>query len=124
MKNVVIVSYARTAIGAFQGALGSMSAPAIAAVAIEAAIDRAQVKKDQIQEVFMGNVVSAGIGQAPTKQAILKAGLPTTVPCTTINKVCASGMKSIALAAQSIALGNQVLSVYLYIALIQVHANK
>lgn len=103
----VLVSYVRTPIATFSGSFSGLSGPEIASVAIQAAIQRAQIRPEQIQEAFLGNVVSAGIGQAPTRQAILKAGCPTSVPCTTINKVCASGMKSIALAAQSIMCGSQ-----------------
>lgn len=103
----MIVSYARTPIAIFGGSFASLSGPEIAAVAIEAAIQRAGIEPHDIQEAYLGNVVSAGMGQAPTRQAILKAGLPESVPCTTINKVCASGMKSIAMASQSIMLGSQ-----------------
>lgn len=105
MKDVVIVSMARTPIGSFQGGLSSYSAPRLGAIAIRAAVERAGIRPEQVQEVYMGNVLSAGLGQAPATQAALGAGLPDTTPCTTINKVCASGMKSIMLAAQSIQTG-------------------
>lgn len=108
-KSVYIVSMARTPIGSFQGALATVSAPKLGATAIKAALERAGITGEQVDEVFMGNVVSAGIGQAPAQQASIFAGVPTTVPCTTVNKVCASGMKSIMLGAQSILTGdNQV----------------
>lgn len=106
MKEVVIVSVARTPIGSFMGSLSSISAPKLGAIAIEGALAKINLSPNMVQEVFMGNVVSAGLGQAPARQAALKAGIPNTVPCTTVNKVCASGMKAIMLAAQTIQLGN------------------
>ncbi len=106
MKEVVIVGYARTPQGAFQGTLAALTAPKLGAIAIKKALERAGVKGDQVQEVFMGNVLQAGIGQAPARQALIAAGLPTSVPATTINKVCGSGMKSIMLGAQSIMTGD------------------
>jgi acetyl-CoA C-acetyltransferase len=105
--DVVIVSAARTPIASFNGALSTMSAPQLGTVAIQEVMTRANLGADEINEVYMGNVVSAMVGQAPAKQAVLGAGLPNTIPCTTINKVCASGMKSVMMAAQSIMLGNQ-----------------
>ena len=105
MQDVVIISAVRTPIGSFGGALATLSATELGAAAIKGALERAGVAPDQVQEVYMGNVVSANVGQAPAKQAALKAGLPANIPCTTINKVCASGTKSIMLAAQSIQLG-------------------
>lgn len=105
-KEVVIVSVARTPIGSFLGSLSSIPAPKLGAIAIKGALDKINLSPDSVQEVFMGNVVSAGLGQAPARQAAIFAGIPDTVPCTTINKVCASGMKSIMLAAQTIALGD------------------
>ena len=108
-KTVYIVSMARTPIGSLSGALASVQAPQLGAIAIKAAIERAGIKPEQVQEVYMGNVVSANIGQAPAQQASIYAGIPTTVNCTTVNKVCASGMKAIMLGAQSILLGdNQI----------------
>ena len=97
---------ARTPIGSFMGALSGIPATELGAKAIKAALDRAGVKADMVQEVLMGNVVQAGTGQAPARQAAIYAGIPDTVPCTTVNKVCASGMKAIIQAAQSIALGD------------------
>lgn len=105
-RSVYIVSTARTPIGSFNGALASLQAPQLGAIAIKAAIERAGIKPEQVQEVYMGNVVSANIGQAPAQQASIYAGIPTTVNCTTVNKVCASGMKAIMLGAQSILLGD------------------
>lgn len=95
---VVIVGYARTPIGAFQGSLGGLRAPELGARAIAAALERAGVAADTVDEVFMGNVLPAGIGQAPARQAALGAGLPQSVPCTTVSKVCGSGMKAVMLA--------------------------
>ncbi|WKD86283.1 Acetyl-CoA acetyltransferase [Polaribacter huanghezhanensis] len=106
MKEVVIVSVARTPIGSFMGSLSSIPAPKLGAVAIKGALDKINLNPELVEEVFMGNVVSAGLGQAPARQAAIFAGIPNTVPCTTVNKVCSSGMKSIMLAAQTIALGD------------------
>jgi acetyl-CoA C-acetyltransferase len=106
MKEVVIVSVARTPIGSFMGSLATISAPKLGAIAIKGALEKIKLAPNLVQEVFMGNVVSAGLGQAPARQAAMYAGIPDTVPCTTVNKVCASGMKSIQLAAQAIALGD------------------
>ena len=106
MKDVVIVSVARTPIGSFLGSLSSIPAPKLGAFAIKGALDKINLSPELVQEVFMGNVVSAGLGQAPARQAAIHAGIPDTVPCTTINKVCASGMKSIMLAAQTISSGD------------------
>ena len=105
-KEVVIVSVARTPIGSFMGSLSKISAPKLGAIAIKGALDKINLNPELIDEVFMGNVVSAGVGQAPARQAAIFAGIPNTVPCTTINKVCSSGMKSVMLAAQSISLGD------------------
>lgn len=105
-KEVFIVSTARTPIGSFNGALASVPATTLGATVIRAALERAGVGVDQVQELYMGNVISANIGQAPATQASLYAGLPNTVPATTVNKVCASGMKAIMLGAQSILLGD------------------
>jgi len=104
MREVVIVSAIRTPIGSFGGALSSFSATQLGALAIKAAVEKAGLKPSDIQEVYMGNVLSANLGQAPATQAAKFAGLPD-LPATTINKVCASGTKAIMLAAQSIALG-------------------
>ena len=105
-KEVVIVSVARTPIGSFMGSLSKIAAPKLGAIAIKGALDKINLNPNLIDEVFMGNVVSAGVGQAPARQAAIFAGIPNTVPCTTINKVCSSGMKSVMLAAQSIYLGD------------------
>lgn len=105
MKVVYIVSAVRTPIGSFGGNLAGISATQLGAAAIKGALERAGVQPDQVQEVLMGNVISANLGQAPARQAAVFAGLPAHVPCTTINKVCASGMKAITLGAQSIMLG-------------------
>lgn len=106
MKEVYIVSVARTPVGSFGGALASVSAVKLGSTVIKAAVERAKIKPEDVQEVFMGNVLTANNGQAPARQATLGAGLPNTIPCTTVNKVCASGMKSIMLGAQSIMLGD------------------
>lgn len=106
MKEVVIVSVARTPIGSFMGSLSGISAPKLGAVAIKGALDKINLDPNLVNEVFMGNVISAGLGQAPAKQAATFAGIPNNVPCTTVNKVCASGMKSIMLGAQAIKLGD------------------
>jgi acetyl-CoA C-acetyltransferase len=106
MKEVYIVSAVRTPIGSFMGSLSSVPAPKLGAAAIKGALEKANVSKEIIDEVFMGNVMSANLGQAPARQAALFAGLDQNVPCTTVNKVCASGMKAIALAAQSIRSGD------------------
>lgn len=103
---VVIVSAKRTPIGKFMGGLSRISAPQLGAIAIKSALESAGVKPDEVDEVYMGNVLQAGVGQAPARQAAIAAGIPDTVPCTTINKVCSSGMKSISMAAQAIALGD------------------
>lgn len=105
-KEVVIVSAARTPIGSFLGGLSSIPAPKLGAVAIKGALEKANISPEMVDEVLMGNVVQAGTGQAPARQAAIFAGIPNTVPCTTINKVCASGMKAIMQGAQAIALGD------------------
>lgn len=105
MKEVVVVAAVRTPIGSFMGALSSITAPKLGAIAIKGALEKINLDPSMVQEVLMGNVVQAGTGQAPARQAAIFAGIPNTVPCTTINKVCASGMKTVMQAAQSIALG-------------------
>lgn len=105
MKEVFIVSIARTPVGAFGGSLSSLSATRLGAIAIKGAIQKANISPDVVQEVFMGNVISANLGQAPATQAMIYAGIPNTVPATTVNKVCASGSKAIILGAQSIMTG-------------------
>ena len=105
VHEVVVVGAARTPIGAFQGALASLSAPKLGAVVIKAALERAGVAADQVQHVFMGEVLQGGVGQAPARQAALFAGLPKTTPCVTINKVCGSGLEAVIEGARMIALG-------------------
>ena len=105
MKEVVIVSAVRTPMGSFAGSLSTMSATMLGATAIKGAIEKADINKDIIDEVYMGNVLQSNLGQAPAKQAAIFAGLSKEIPCTTINKVCSSGMKSIMIAAQSIQCG-------------------
>jgi acetyl-CoA C-acetyltransferase len=107
MKEVYIVSIARTPNGSFGGGLSSLKAIDLGALVIKEAVARAGIKPTDVQEVFMGNVLQANTGQAPARQAAIKAGLPYNVPCTTVNKVCASGMKAIMFGAQAIALGDQ-----------------
>ena len=106
MKEVYIVSAVRTPMGSFLGALSSVPATQLGATAIKGALEKGGVAKELIDEVFMGNVLQANLGQAPARQAAMGAGLDQNVPCTTINKVCASGMKSVSLAAQSIIAGD------------------
>lgn len=106
MKEVVIVSAVRTPMGSFGGALSSVSATQLGSVAIRGAVEKAGINPNEVDEVYMGNVLQASLGQAPARQAAIGAGLNQDVPCTTINKVCSSGMKSIMLAAQSIMCGD------------------
>jgi len=105
-NEVYIVSAKRTPMGAFLGKLSSLPAPQLGAISIKAALEQANVKPGEVDEVFLGNVLSANLGQAPAKQASLAAGIPDTVPCTTVHKVCASGMKALMFGAQSIQLGH------------------
>jgi acetyl-CoA acetyltransferase family protein len=105
-KRVVIVSAVRTPIGSFMGGLSTITAPRLGAIAIKGALDKINLDPNLVDEVFMGNVVQAGVGQAPARQAAIYAGLPNSVACTTINKVCASGMKSVMLGAQAIQCGD------------------
>jgi acetyl-CoA C-acetyltransferase len=105
-KEVYIVAAVRTPMGSFMGCLSSISATQLGAIAIKGALEKSGLKAENINEVFMGNVLQAGVGQAPARQAALGAGLTNEVPCTTINKVCASGMKAIMLGAQSIMVGD------------------
>lgn len=107
LNDVVIVSGVRTPIGSFGGALSSLSAPQLAAVAIQGAIERAGIPKEEVKEVLLGNVLQANEGQAPARQATLLADLPRSTVCTTINKVCASGMKSVMLGSQILMCGQQ-----------------
>ena len=106
MKETVIISAVRTPIGKFQGALKSMSAPQLGALVVKAAVERAGLTPQQIDEVIMGNVVSAGLGQNPARQAALRGGLLPDVAAMTINKVCGSGLKAVALAAQAVQVGD------------------
>jgi acetyl-CoA C-acetyltransferase len=106
MKEVYIISAVRTPMGSFGGSLSTVPAPQLGAAAIKGAIAKAGIDKELIQEVYMGNVLQANVGQAPARQAALFAGLSQQVPCTTVNKVCASGMKAISMAAQSILAGD------------------
>lgn len=103
--DIVIVAAKRTPMGAFQGALANLTAPELGACAIAAAMAEVGLKGEQIDEAYLGNVLSAGVGQAPARQAVLKAGLPDSIPCTTVNKVCGSGMKAVMLAADGLRLG-------------------
>jgi acetyl-CoA C-acetyltransferase len=105
-KEAVIVSRARTPIGSFQGSLSALSAPRLGAIAVKAAVERARIKPQDIDEVIMGQVLTAGSGQAPARQAAIYADLPTSVSCTTINKVCGSGLKAVMMARQAILLGD------------------
>ena len=105
MKNLVILSAARTPVGSFLGKLSSLPAPALGSVAIRAALERAGVKPDEVEQVIMGNVLQAGIGQAPARQASLGAGIPNSVPCVTVHKVCGSGMRAVMDAGNAIQAG-------------------
>lgn len=104
--DIVIVAAKRTPMGAFLGALANLTAPELGACAIAAAMAEAGLRGEQIDEAYLGNVLSAGVGQAPARQAVLKAGLPDSIPCTTVNKVCGSGMKAVMLAADGLRLGD------------------
>ncbi len=106
MENVVITSFARTPVGSFQGALSTVPAPKLGAIAISEALKKSQINPDQVSECIMGHVLTAGVGQAPARQAALFAGLKNSTPCLTINKVCGSGLKAIMLGADSIQLGH------------------
>jgi acetyl-CoA C-acetyltransferase len=106
MSDVVILSAVRTPIGRFLGGLAAVPAPRLGAVAIAEAVRRAQVAPDRVDEVIMGHVLTAGVGQAPARQAALYAGLPVSVPATTVNKMCGSGLKAVMLGAQAIAAGD------------------
>ncbi|MGA9520568.1 MAG: acetyl-CoA C-acetyltransferase [Myxococcaceae bacterium] len=105
-REVVIVGAARTPVGAFQGALSPLTAPQLGAIAIKAALERAGVSPDRVDQVIMGNVLQGGVGQAPARQATIHAGLPETVPAVTVNKVCGSGLQTVIQAYQAIALGD------------------
>jgi len=105
-RPVYIVAASRTPIGAFQGALASITAPRLGAATIQASLERAKVSPDLVDEVFMGNVLTAGVGQAPARQAAVYAGVPHKVPATTVGKVCGSGLQAVIFGAKSIALGD------------------
>ena len=105
MKKIVVLSAARTPVGSFLGKLSSLSAPALGAAAIVGALDRAGVQPEEVEQVVMGNVLQAGIGQAPARQASLAAGIPNTVPCVTVHKVCGSGMRAVMDVANAITAG-------------------
>uniref|UniRef100_A0A8C2RPF6 Acetyl-CoA acetyltransferase, mitochondrial n=1 Tax=Capra hircus TaxID=9925 RepID=A0A8C2RPF6_CAPHI len=107
LNEVVIVSATRTPIGSFLGSLSSLPATKLGSIAIQGAIEKAGIPKEEVKEAYMGNVLQGGEGQAPTRQAVLGAGLPISTPCTTINKVCASGMKAIMMASQNLMCGHQ-----------------
>jgi acetyl-CoA C-acetyltransferase len=111
MSNVVIIGGARTPIGVFSGSLAELTAPQLGSAAIKSALEKSHIAPSDVQEVFMGNVLSGGIGQAPARQAAIGAGIPNSVPSTTINKVCGSGMKSVITASQSIMTGDNSLVV-------------
>ena len=106
-KNVVIVNGKRTPIGSFMGKLSNFHPSMLASAAIDSAIFTSKIQKEDVEEVIMGNVLSAGIGQAPARQAAIRAGLKKTTVCTTINKVCSSGMKAVMFGAQNIMLGER-----------------
>ena len=106
MKDIIIASAVRTPIGSFNGELSYIPATGLGSIAVGEAIKRAGIKPTDIDEVVLGNVLSAGLGQAPARQAALRAGLPPSVNCLTVNKVCGSGLKAVMLAAQAIALGD------------------
>jgi acetyl-CoA C-acetyltransferase len=106
MHDAVILSAVRTPVGAFLGSLSSLSAPQLGAIAIRAAVERSGVSPDEVDEVLMGQVLTAAVGQAPARQAAIYGGIPNSVPCTTVNKVCGSGMKTAMFAAQAVRLGD------------------
>lgn len=108
LNEVVIVDAVRTPIGSFQSSLSSQSATQLGGVAVKGLIDRTGIAPDKINEIYMGNVCSAGLGQAPARQAAIFGGLPEKTICTTVHKVCASGLKAVTLATQTLMLGRQV----------------
>lgn len=111
MEKVVIVSAQRTPVGSFQGGLSSLPAPRLGAIAIKSALDKAGLKNNEIDEVIMGEVLTAGVGQAPARQAAIYAGLSNATPCLTINKVCGSGLKAVMLASDNIRLGTTTIAI-------------
>ncbi len=111
MEKVVLVAASRTAVGSFLGALSTVAAPKLGAVAIKSVLEKANLKAHEIQELIFGQVLTAGVGQAPARQAALGAGLSNSTPCTTINKVCGSGLKAVMMAADSIRLGHTTIAI-------------
>src|SRR6478752_1979210 len=111
LEDVVIISGCRTPVGKFQGSLSDLSAPQLGAIVVREAVKRANLGPQQVDECIMGNVVSAGLGQNPARQAALRGGLPPEVGAMTINKVCGSGLKAVALAAQAVQTGNSAIVV-------------
>lgn len=114
MNDVVIVDAVRTPIGSFQGSLSPLSATQLGGIAVKSLLERTGLESNKVDEVYMGNVCSAGLGQAPARQAAIFAGLHESTICTTVHKVCASGLKSVALAAQTLMLGRQVRETILF----------
>lgn len=108
LNDVVIIDAVRTPIGSFQGSLSSLSAPQLGGITVKALLDRTGVAADQVNEVYMGNVCSAGLGQAPARQSAIFGGLPEKTICTTVHKVCSSALKAVTLATQTLMLGRQV----------------
>ena len=106
MKEIVIASAVRTAVGSFNGSLASLAATDLGAIVLKEALNRAGLTADKVDEVIMGNVLQAGLGQNPARQAAIKAGIPVEVPSHTVNKVCGSGLKTVMLAAQAVACGD------------------
>src|SRR5260221_14079598 len=106
MEPIFIVSAARTPIGAFSGSLAQLRAPELGAIAIKGALARAKLAPESIEEVFMGNVLTGGIGQAPARQALIFSGIPNTVPATTVGKVCGSGLQAILFGAKTLLVGD------------------
>ncbi|MFN3821112.1 MAG: acetyl-CoA C-acetyltransferase, partial [bacterium] len=111
MKEVVILSAKRTPIGSYLGSLSSLTAPRLGAVAIKAAVESSGIKPEEIDEVLMGIVLQGGVGQAPARQAAIYGGIPQSVPCTTVHKVCGSGLKAVMLGSQSIRVGGSTIVV-------------
>lgn len=108
LNEVVIVDAVRTPIGSFQSSLSSLSATQLGGIAVKGLLDRTGIAADNVNEVYMGNVCSAGVGQAPARQSAIYGGLPEKTICTTVHKVCASGLKAVTLATQTLMLGRQV----------------
>lgn len=115
LNDVVIVDAVRTPIGSFQGSLSSLSATELGGITIKGLLDRTGIAADKVNEVYIGNVCSGGLGQAPARQAAIFGGLPESTICTTVHKVCASGLKAVTLATQTLQLGRQVKSCLFFI---------